>query len=360
MNKLFITTLLYLCFTGHTLASLALPSEQQLEKVGRLFIDDLLARESLMWYASDVFNGFHYAEAVTVYGALQVAEQLNDDVRLNALHTKYNEIPDFNTLAGYHHVDGSVIGIVPLQIYRVTGDATLKHQGLVLADAQWDNPLPTGLTSQSRFWIDDIYMINAIQVQAFRVTQDTQYLDKAALNTVAYLQKIQRENGLFWHGPEAPHFWGRGNGWVAAGIAELLTELPPQHPNYKAITQSYLRMVKTLTDTQAPSGMWRQLLTNPDSWEESSATAMFAWAILVGIQQNILDQKTYLPVVNQAWQALISQINEQGKLSNICVGTGQSKQQEYYLERPRVDGDLHGHAPMLWLISDLMDYLAKK
>jgi unsaturated rhamnogalacturonyl hydrolase len=332
-----------------------MPSDEQLSNTAALLIDDLVNREELMWYRSEVFTGFHYAEAVTVYGALQVAAQLKDQNRLKALQTKYRVIPDFDTLASYHHVDGNVIGIVPFELYKTIGDEELKQQGLWLADTQWENPWDNGMTSQSRYWIDDIYMINAIQMQAYRLTGKQEYLDRAALNTRAYLVKIQQENGLFWHGPNAPHFWGRGNGWVVAGVAELLRELPQDHQDYAEITRRYQEMMKTLLSHQADSGMWRQLVTNPESWEESSATAMFAWSMLVGVKQGILEEDEYLPAVLSAWNGLLQQLGEDGKLKEICVGTGQSKDIQYYLDRPRVTGDLHGQAPMLWLIGALLD-----
>ncbi len=330
------------------------PDVAELKQVGRLLVDDLLNRKDLMWYNSKRFTGFHYAEAVTVYGALQFSDKIKDKQRLKQLQKKYRNIPDFDTLAAYHHVDGSVIGIVPLEIYKTTGKNALKTQGLELADAQWQKPLANGMTSQSRYWIDDIYMINAIQMQAYRVTGDKNYLNRAALNTREYLKKIQQENGLFWHGPEAPFFWGRGNGWVAAGVAELLTELPSTHPDFAVISASYKKMMKSLISLQSGNGMWRQLITNPDSWQESSATAMFAWAMLIGVQSGILESDTYKPAVIKAWYGLREQVSNNGKIKNICVGTGQSKKESYYLERPTVEGDFHGQAPMLWLITALL------
>ena len=61
--------------------------------------------------------------------------------------------------------------------------------GLAFADAQWDNPLPDGLTEQTRWWIDDMYMITALQLQAYRATGDAKYLERAAREMVAYLEE---------------------------------------------------------------------------------------------------------------------------------------------------------------------------
>lgn len=75
-------------------------------------------------------------------------------------------------------------------------------------------------------------MISAIQSQAFFVTKDRQYIDRAAAEMVIYLDKIQRPNGLFYHAEDVPFFWGRGNGWMAAGMTELLGLLPKDNPNH--------------------------------------------------------------------------------------------------------------------------------
>jgi rhamnogalacturonyl hydrolase YesR len=71
-----------------------------------------------------------------------------------------------------------------------------------------------GLSPQTRFWIDDMYMISALQVQAFSATGDIDYLNRAALEMAAYLDELQQTNGLFYHAPDVPFFWGRGNGWM--------------------------------------------------------------------------------------------------------------------------------------------------
>ena len=64
---------------------------------------------------------------------------------------------------------------------------------------------------------------------------------------VVYLDKIQRPNGLFYHAEDVPFFWGRGNGWMAAGMTELLGLLPKDNPNHVRILESYRKMMDTFT-----------------------------------------------------------------------------------------------------------------
>ncbi len=88
------------------------------------------------------------------------------------------------------HVDFSMFGAVPLEIYVETKEQKYLDMGKFVSDRQWENPTPEGLTSETRFWIDDMYMITAVQVLAFRATGDSKYLDRAALEMVTYLDKL--------------------------------------------------------------------------------------------------------------------------------------------------------------------------
>ncbi|WP_416307259.1 glycoside hydrolase family 88/105 protein [Neptunicella sp. SCSIO 80796] len=324
------------------------------QKVGEQVITDLLRHDNYMMYISDHFTGIHYAEAALGYAALKFADQTGNSKLLNQLQKRYQQTPGTDKLVEADHVDANVYGIVPLQRYLISHDLAARKQGLMLADAQWLKPLQNGMSHQIRYWIDDIWMVNALQMQAYRVTQNQQYLQRAALQTVAYLEKLQQDNGLFFHGEKAPFFWGRGNGWVAAGLAELLTELPADNPYYPQIVSGYRKMMDALINYQADDGMWRQLVNNKQAWKETSATAMFGYAILVGVEKGILTEPEYTRAYQRAWLGLMHYLNDNGQLTDVCVGTGQSDDMQYYLQRPTTVGDYHGQAPLLWFVNRLL------
>lgn len=324
-------------------------------QVAEAAIEDLLNRPEYMMYISDHFTGFHYAEAAAAYGALKYARLSNNKALSERLLARYANVPGTANLLADEHVDANVYGILPIERYFTNGDKQALQTGLALADDQWATPLANGLTHQTRYWIDDVWMIGALQIQAYRATGKPVYLQRAALQINHYLQKLQQANGLFHHGPEAPFFWARGNGWVAAGLAELMSELPSDHVLYGQINDGYQRMMAALLNYQADDGMWRQLIDYPDAWKETSGTAMFAYAMAVGVKRGLLPAQIYQPAVDKAWQSLTGYVNDQGQLTEVCVGTGQSKEASYYLERPRITGDLHGQAPLLWLATTRLD-----
>ncbi len=252
------------------------------------------------------------------------------------------------------HVDNTVFGAVPLEIYIQSKQQKYLELGRQIADKQWEDPTPEGLTKQSRYWIDDMYMITAVQVQAYRATGEAKYLDRAALEMAAYLDKLQQPNGLFYHAPDVPFFWGRGNGWVAAGMAELLRSLPPNHPQRARIMEGYRRMMASLLEYQGKDGMWRQLLDHPEAWPESSCTAMFTFAMITGVKNGWLDEKRYGRAARKGWLGLVSYLDPNADLKNVCEGTGKKNDLNYYLNRARNTGDLHGQAPLLWCASALL------
>ena len=96
-----------------------------------------------------------------------------------------------------NHVDANVYGILPLELFIQNKEEKYFKQGIELADGQWLNPLPDGLTAQTRYWIDDIYMIGCLQVQAYRATGKMIYLERAALEIDSYIQKLQQPADSF-------------------------------------------------------------------------------------------------------------------------------------------------------------------
>lgn len=328
------------------------------EEIGTRLTENFLPRKFRCQTVPDRAKaGIIYPEVVTWYGALTFAAAARKTDLTQRLITKFEPLraePGSSWINPSAHVDFRVFAALPLEIHLQTQANPDKALGLGLADAQWLNPSPDGITAEARYWIDDMYMITLVQVQAWRATRDSKYLDRAALTMVAYLDRLQQPNGLFHHGPDSPFFWSRGNGWMAAGSAELLRALPAEHPHRARILASYRTMMATLLANQADNGLWRQLIDQPDSWTETSGSAMFAFAFVSGVKHGWLEPATYGPAARKAWLGLVSHLDENANLRDVCVGTNKAKDRQFYLDRPRATGDLHGQAPMLWTATALI------
>ena len=301
-------------------------------------------------------HALHYAHVATWVGALEFAKAAGDADLLNRLAARFDPFlaPDAPRVPKTDHVDGAVFGELPLELYLQTDRYPYRTMGLAFADAQWDRPDAAGLSRETRWWIDDMYMITALQLAAYRATGDAKYRDRAAVEMVAYLHKLQQPNGLFFHAPDVKYYWGRGDGWVAVGMAEMLRALPERHPARQTVLAAYRKMMATLLAHQADDGMWRQLIDRPESWKESSGSAMFTYAFITGVRSGWLPEATYGPAARKAWIALVGYLTPDGDLREVCVGTGKKDSLQYYLDRPRTAGDAHGQAPMLWSATALL------
>jgi unsaturated rhamnogalacturonyl hydrolase len=297
-----------------------------------------------------------YPESVTWYGALNFAHLTHDRNLTTRLVQRFEPLfgTDAQLIPIPRHVDLTVFGAVPLQLYLETKQHKYVDLGKSMADKQWADPNPDGLTTQTRFWIDDMYMITLVEVQAYRATGDAKYLDRAALEMSAYLDKLQQPNGLFYHAPDVPFLWGRGDGWVAAGMTELLRSLPKRHPRRARILTGYAQMMSALLKYQDKDGMWHQLIDHPEAWPETSSTGMFTFAMITGVKNGWLDARLYAPAARKAWLALVTYIESNGDIREVCEGTGKKNDLQYYLDRKRITGDLHGEAPILWAASALL------
>lgn len=299
-----------------------------------------------------------YPEVCAAFGALRFAQAAGDAPLQQKLIERYAFIltPEGSrSVSTNRHVDFHVFGVLPLEIYLLNGDERYLRFGLHMADDQWADPRPDGLARETRWWVDDCFMIGSLQIQAYRATHDAKYADRVATELAAYLDKLQQPNGLFYHADVSPHFWGRGNGWFAAALAEVLRSLPPDHPKYARLMAGYKEMMAALKKYQAPSGLWRQLVDNDQAWDETSCTGMFTYALIVGVKHGWLDPAEYGDVARRGWIGLCGKIDDTGAVHDVCVGTNQKDDTQYYLDRPRATGDLHGQAPVLWCAWALLD-----
>lgn len=312
-------------------------------------------------------NWINYMEVCNWLGALKYAELAGNRELIRQLEERFEPLfsTEKNIVPVPLNVDLSMFGSLPLELYKVTKDQRYFDLGISYAEAQWTLPpnatdeqkswAGKGFSWQTRLWIDDMYMLTIMQAQAYRITGKRDYISRAAKEMVIYLDSLQKSNGLFYHAPDVPFFWGRGNGWMAAGMTELLKALPADNSDRPKIMKGYLTMMENLRKYQAPGGMWNQLVDDPACWAETSGSAMFAFAMITGVKAGWLNADEYEPVARKAWMALVDYVNPVGDIREVCVGTNKLNDRQYYYDRPRSVGDYHGQAAMLWCALALIE-----
>lgn len=197
-------------------------------------------------------------------------------------------------------------------------------------------------------WADDLFMSVPFLLQLARLHRDPYLYDDAA-RQVGYFYALlfQTEKNLILHswnnklGMHSPVFWGRANGWVIWAVSEALQNIPREHPAYQNILKRYQRHIEGLMTYQDKSGMWHQVIDHPESYEETSSTAMFILAMARGLRNGWLDMK-YRSAVENAWAALKTKIDADGTVHGICRGTGIGFNLPFYFNRQTFDNDPRG------------------
>ncbi len=214
---------------------------------------------------------------------------------------------------------------------------------------------PGELVRVPRAWTDDMFMATSVWARVAAESGDRRYAEAAARLLTAYVSKLQRPDGLFVHAVDAPHAWGRGNGFAAFGLMDALTHLGPAWPERARVLEAYRQLMDALVSTQAPDGMWRQVVDEPGSYRELTVTAMTVTAMARGVRLGWIDE-AYRPVIDRAWHGLLARIAPDGTLLDVCTGTGSGPSKQYYLDRAAIGGaDDRGGAMALTAALEMME-----
>ena len=253
------------------------------------------------------------------------------------------EQPLFGDRVSYAAIAGTMIfsEITRLPDSGADGEAAarLAAEGVALGAAE----VSPGEGEHASGWSDDFFLGTIAAVR----DGDEDGLAAAVRLVLATAARLQQPDGLLHHDADAPTAWGRGNGFGALGLAELLTALPDDHPDRAGILDIHRRHLEAMRAQQAPDGMWRQIVDVPGSYRETSVTAMTLTAMARGIRRGWLDE-SYRPVVDRAWRALLAHVADDGTLVDVCFSTGAGPTERHYLDRPAVNGaDDRGGAMVL-------------
>ncbi len=209
-------------------------------------------------------------------------------------------------------------------------------------------------------WLDDMFMALPSMAVRSSYADQPQLLDEAARIASGFFKRMwMPEKNIFRHGylEDASHqpsmAWGRANGWAILTMCQLLDYLPENHPGRKEILDIYQKHAAGLADLQGNDGFWHQLLDRPDTYEETSATAIFAYALAHGVNEGWLEATTFGPVAQLAWEAVSSKINGRGEIEGVCVGTGMGFDPAFYAYRPVSKKAAHGYGPAIWAASEV-------
>ena len=228
-----------------------------------------------------------------------------------------------------------------------------------------DGTLARNRPHPDTLWLDDLYMSVPALAQAGALTGERRYFDDAVKQVLQFARRMfVKERGLFIHGwvqamDVHPEFhWARANGWALMAMVELLDVLPPDHQGRDPVLDLLRAHVAGLAARQSGTGLWHQLLDREDSYLETSATAIYAYAMARAVNRGWIDAQAYGPAALLAWNAVTTKIDAKGQVEGTCVGTGMGFDPAFYYYRPTSVFAAHGYGPVLLAGAEIVALLA--
>lgn len=330
--------------------------------------------DSTAAYQREAYSNWHYSHGIAVWSILQLA-RATDNAGYEEFVKKYTDFVinnsryfqyQYEALYAYRGtlhrlfrrtmLDDTGAPILPFAaLYTSSTNVALKTlvdtigqvvrtKQLRLADGTFCRPEPEEFT----VWADDLFMSVPFLSLLGKATGDMDCFDDAVKQVLQFRQYLLDEpTGLYKHGwfsarrEKAVAYWGRANGWIVWATAELLNVLPKQHKDYPKVLMAFRQHVAALVKCQQPDGLWHQLLNQPDSYAETSCTAMFTLAIARGVRNGWLPQ-AYKKYALLGWQGIANQIEAGGLVHGICRGTEIGFNEQFYLDRKQLDNDPRG------------------
>ncbi len=182
------------------------------------------------------------------------------------------------------------------------------------------------------WWADALYMVMPVMTKMYKLTGDTKYLRKLYEN-LRYCDDIMldRETSLYYrdgryvypkHKTRAgkKDFWARGDGWVLAGLAKVLQDMPADYARHPFFVEKFQLLARAVARCQQPEGHWTRSMLDPEQAPgyETSGTAFFCYGMLWGVNNGYLSKKEFAPVIEKAWKYLTEKaLQTDGKIGYV-------------------------------------------
>jgi rhamnogalacturonyl hydrolase YesR len=264
---------------------------------------------------ADVTGDASYADAVLKHGT---AEDWGFDTRPRHADADATGAV-WIWAAGYTHDPAKLIPV------KSRFDAVLAEPSTVSLDFGPVPPQGGRPYCQDRWcWCDALFMAPPAWIALTKATGDDRYLAHADAEfwaTTDYL--YDRAEHLYYRDSRyisqrdtqgRKIFWGRGNGWVFAGLARILTDLPARHPSRPRYEALFKEMAARLVSLQGRSGYWPVSLLEPQESPETSGTGFFVYGLAWGVNHGLLPERRYRQSVQRGWRALAAAVRPDGKL----------------------------------------------
>ena len=306
------------------------------------------------------FGKWNYQIGVTLYGLLQTARLLDRQDVIGYVARHVNECVQMYPYSLYdrdeygsqtlnHQLvemscldDCGSFGAATLEAYKERPTPEMRAVLDMIADYIHNRQVRThdgAFYRVGTMWIDDLYMSTPFLGKYYQLTGKQEYIDDAARQFLLYKKylflpedRIMSHIYDFGHEMATGIPWGRGNGWCLFSLSEILEMLPDGQPDRSALLDFFNELCEGYLALQGEHGLWRQVLNDPSAYEETSCTAMFAYAFARGVRFGWLKEPArYVEAIHKAWKGLTQiSIDRLGNVHGVCRGSNYSFSPDYY------------------------------
>jgi len=261
------------------------------------------------------------------------------------------------------HVNDGLLGYAALFAYETNGQPEYLAFAQRVANYFMNTAPRTAdgtLTHDSnRVWVDSLLGTVPFLIKMSQISGSDIYLDEAISQLIQHADHLQDPvSGLYHHAwdesgndPAGEVYWGRGNGWALLADVEALSAVTSTHPLRSTVLGIMQKQVAGLRPLQDASGLWHTVLTRPDSYQETSGSALIGYAFKRGIQEDWLDEDAYAAVAQAATLGVWRQVLADGTVTNVSGPTWPMLTEEEYNDRPHDSFQLYGQGVALLLES---------
>ena len=220
---------------------------------------------------------------------------------------------------------------------------------------------------QKTMWADDFYMSCPFLVQLYSQMGDEDSLKDILCQLQGFVKRLYMPEEkifshiYFWSEEKMNRIpWGRGNGWIAFAMSEILFQIPEDNTAHDKIRKVFCEFCDGLAEVQDECGLWHQVLNRPESYLESSCTAMFTLAFYRGIRNGWFRDseqvKRIKKCADKGLHAILERcVDADGIMYGVCMGSSCSMDPTYYFDLFTVKDDNHGTGILLMLLCEVLE-----